>query len=90
MMGESMAVDEDKEERYTDLILCVVDTGELMVIDWMHDPFNDDTGEAWCDPGLRITRILQLAKPGKDTSTLGRFIRISDEYPSFPLPFAAI
>jgi hypothetical protein len=67
------------QKAYTDLILCTVDTGELMVVEWMHGPCNE-TGEKWSNPGLCVTRLIRQAKPGKDTGALGRFIKVSEEY----------
>jgi hypothetical protein len=49
-----------------------------MVVEWMHGPCNE-TGELWSNPGLCVTRVIRQAKPGKDTSALGRFIKVSEE-----------
>lgn len=36
-------------------------------------------------PGLRACKKIRQARPGKDTSSLGRFIKLSEEY-RFILP----
>jgi len=69
--------DEEQNER-TDLILCTVDTGELMVVEWMHGSSNQ-AGEIWSNPGLCVTRVIRQARPGKDTGALGRFVKVSEE-----------
>lgn len=78
-IAQSTSEGESEQQRSTDLILCAVDTGELFVVEWMHAP-TSDTGERWSNPGLFVTRVIRQARPGKDTSTLGRFIKVSEEY----------
>ena len=78
-IAQSTSEGEFEQQRSTDLILCTVDTGELLVVEWIYAR-TSDTGELWSNPGLFVTRVIRQARPGKDTSALGRFIRVSKEY----------
>ena len=49
-----------------------------MVVEWLHEACHE-TGETWDNPGLCVTRLIRQAKPGKDISALGRFIKVSEE-----------
>ena len=66
-----------------DIILCTTDTGELVAVDW--DLGRDaipEEGRPALNPGLRAVSRIRQSRPGKDTNSLGRFIKLSDEYVS--------
>jgi hypothetical protein len=63
-----------------DIILCTADSGELIIVDW--DVGRDADEEAFSHamrPGLRAVNAIRHSKPGKDTTSLGRFIKVSEE-----------
>src|SRR5277367_4656217 len=62
-----------------DIILCTTDTGELVVVDW--DLGRDAIPEVRpaLGPGLRAVNRIRQSRPGKDTNSLGRFIKLSKE-----------
>ena len=66
------------QQQSTDLILCTVDTGELMVVEWINTP-QIERDDLWSNPGLCVTRVIRQARPGKDTSAPGRFLKVSEE-----------
>jgi len=74
-------------QRKNDLVLCTTDSGELVVVDWDAGrnaiPAN---GTPAIKPGLRVVKAIRQARPGKDVCSLGRFIRVSQEYPPPELP----
>jgi hypothetical protein len=74
----------DDEPRSRDIILCTLDSGNLVIVDWDLgiEPGSGSGGDS-CLPGLRIANIIRLANPGKDVKSLGRFIKVSEEYVNF-------
>lgn len=62
-------------------MLCTTDSGELVVVDWdggrVAQPANEIPA---VKPGLRVVTTIRQARPGKDVCSLGRFIRVSEEY----------
>lgn len=66
-----------------DLIFLCVDTGQFIVIDWDDgSEANPELGLAAMKPGLRIASWKTHARPGKDLTSIGRFIKVSEEYSS--------
>lgn len=71
---------EPAEDERRNIILCTADSGEIVVIDW--DDGRDADVERYSHaikPGLRPANIIRHSKPGKDTTLLGRFIKVSEE-----------
>jgi len=71
-----------ESQRKKDLVLCTTDSGELVVVDW--DAGRNAipaSGIPAIKPGLRVVQTIRQARPGKDVCSLGRFIRVSQEYP---------
>ena len=77
------ATDKPVEPTLRDVILCTTDSGELIVVDWDlgQEAKVEETLSA-LRPGLRVSNIITQAKPGKDMTSLGRFIKVSREYVS--------
>lgn len=71
------------ESGLRDVILCTTDTGEMVVVDWDlgRDAIQAE-GRPGLKPGLRAVTKIRQARQGKDTTSLGRFIKLSAEYVS--------
>jgi hypothetical protein len=71
---------DSEEQNLRDIILCTTDTGEIVVVDW--DLGRDAIPEVRpaLSPGLRAVNRITQSRPGKDTNSLGRFIKLSEEY----------
>ena len=75
---------EPSQSNARDIILCTTDTGEFVIVDWDPGCPPEARGHAFpaLKPGLRVANVLREARPGKDTTSLGRFIKLSEEYSS--------
>jgi len=68
------------EHNLRDLIFLCVDTGHLLVVDWQDareaDPHSGIRG---LNAGLHLATWETQARPGKDLTSIGRFIKVSEE-----------